>query len=207
MRSKRKLVYGIGINDANYTVCPVVEGKRAWCPYYRAWTGMLERCYCSKFQAKQPTYVGCAVTNEWRVFSAFRVWMVAQSWEGMELDKDLLIPGNKIYSPDTCLFVSRAVNLLLTDHAAARGPYPQGVSWHKGGAKYQAKCSVNGKRKHIGYFKTINEAEIAYLDFKSALIEDAAESQPDIIKKALLRHAVAIKTKGQILAILKGEDI
>jgi len=39
--------------------------------------------------------------------------MERQDWEGKHLDKDILIPGNKIYSPDRCIFVSSLINLLI----------------------------------------------------------------------------------------------
>ena len=115
----RKLVCGVGNNDSDYVVTKfetiVVNGKLKqkliWvCPYYRVWKGMLERCYSIKYQESQPTYIGCSVTDEWLTFSAFKNWMEKQNFEGMQLDKDLLIEGNKVYSPETCVFVSGMVN-------------------------------------------------------------------------------------------------
>lgn len=77
----KKLVYGVGINDANYVVKPTINGKQQWCSFYQAWTGMLERCYSAKWQAKSPTYIGCMVCEEWHSFMSFRAWMITRKKE------------------------------------------------------------------------------------------------------------------------------
>ncbi|MEH6451150.1 MAG: hypothetical protein V7765_20970 [Oleispira sp.] len=204
--SKRKPVFGIGINDANYVAQPVVESKKISCPYYRAWKNMLMRCYSEKYQTKRPTYIGCSVDKEWLTFSVFRAWMEGQDWQGKQLDKDLLIPGNKEYGPAACIFVSSQINSLLNDHAAERGDFPQGVGFDKALGKYKAYCSVNGKMKHLGCFTSIPEAEITYLTFKSELIkqiasEEEAASNPKL-QTALLRHTELLINK---LIIIKRE--
>ena len=134
----RRLVNGVGVNDADYVVEKLettgyVNGKQKqklvwYCPHYRAWRGMLSRCYSAKYQEKQPTYIGCSVSEEWLTFSNFKAWMEKQKWEGMHLDKDLLIEGNKIYSADTCVFVSPLVNTFINDQMAKRGEWLIGVS-------------------------------------------------------------------------------
>ena len=107
VRKSGKLVWGVGINDADYSVCPRVDGIHINCIYYQTWQSMLERCYSSKYQAKHPTYKSCTVCEEWLHFSNFRSWMVGQNHKGKFLDKDILELGNKIYSPETCIFVTR----------------------------------------------------------------------------------------------------
>ena len=132
----RKLVWNIGINDADYSVEKKTswyengkqKQKRVWvCPFYEKWRPMLQRCYSEKFQNKRPTYKGCSVCQEWLTFSNFKAWMEQQDWYGKELDKDILFPGNKIYSPDTCIFVDQGVNKFLIESNAARGKYMVGV--------------------------------------------------------------------------------
>ena len=191
--SRRKLLFGVGINDANYIVTKRINGKKTSCPYYRCWADMIKRSYNNKYQEVNPSYVYCSVTTEWLTFTAFKVWMKAQDWIGKELDKDLLIPDNKEYGPDSCIFVSRQINGLLTNHAAARGKYPQGVGFNKSSGKYVSSCNIRGKRKSLGRFTTENEAELVYLSFKSELIEEIAyeeeaTSNPKL-QAALLRHS------------------
>jgi len=74
---------------------------------------MLARCYSKAVHAKNPTYSNCSVHPDWLIFSVFKTWMMLQDWENNALDKDLLIPGNTLYSKDTCIFVPAEVNILL----------------------------------------------------------------------------------------------
>ena len=141
---KSRLVFGVGINDADYAVETIVNCERQRCPFYRPWSSMLKRCYSEKLHAIQATYIGCSVVNEWHSFMNFRAWMISQDWKGKCLDKDIIEPGNKVYSPDKCIFISNALNSLLTDHAAGRGIYALGVSLHESG-KFTARCRVFGK--------------------------------------------------------------
>jgi len=182
MRARRaKLVFGVGVNDADYTVKPTVHGKMVTCPFYSAWTHMLERCYCGKSQAKRPTYIGCSVVPEWLSFMTFRAWMIRQNWVGMELDKDLLIPGNRVYGPDTCVFISQGVNTFTTDSAAARGEWPLGVDWHKHSGRFRASCCnpFSGKRESLGYFTCPDAAHEAWRSRKHELSLQLAEQQTD----------------------------
>lgn len=188
----RKPIFGIGINDANYQVQPLIDNKRKICPYYKTWKKMLERCYSDKYHIAQPTYKECFVCKEWLTFSNFKSWMINQDWLGKQLDKDLLVKGNKEYSPDTCVFVTSQVNSLLNTQKANRGVYVLGVSWKKAMGKYQAQCSVGNACKALGYYLTEEEARQAYLHFKKELIITVANEQKDIrVKNALLK---AIKT-------------
>ena len=188
--TSRKLVCGIGLNDAPYMTNLRTNGKQLICPFYRTWKGMLVRCYDKKFHTRQPRYKGCSVCEEWLSFMTFRAWMVEQDWEGKCLDKDILILGNKHYSPETCLFVPSHVNTLLSDCAARRGKYPQGVC--KIGNAFMARVSRYGERGMLGCFSTPEEAEAAYLKAKATHVIEVAETEAEPLKSALLRQAEAI---------------
>ena len=181
MQKKNKLVCGVGVNDANYAVQPTIDGKQVDCPFYLAWRNMLKRCYDSRYQAKYPTYIGCEVAQEWHRFMAFRAWMVERDWQGRELDKDLLIPGNKVYSPRTCVFVSDGLNKFTTDRAADRGEWPIGVDWHKRDGKFRAQCNnpFSGKKEHLGYFTCPDEAHEAWRARKHELALQIAALHAD----------------------------
>lgn len=152
-----KLVYGKGINDSTEPTEKRINGKRVICPFYETWRGMLKRCYSDKCLSKHPTYVGCTVCDEWLYFSKFKSWMQSQDYNNKPLDKDLLVQDNKIYSPDTCVFVSREINNFLTTRAKVRGDYPIGVSLSKTG-KYVSQLRENGKLKYFGSYDTPMEA-------------------------------------------------
>lgn len=198
---KHKLIFGVGINDAEYVVQEYATigytegGKRkrklVWiCPFYLKWKNMLMRCYSSEFQEKQPTYKGCSVCKDWLTFSKFRSWMEKQDYEDKTLDKDILVSGNMVYSPETCVFVDRKVNNFSTGRNATRGEYLIGVYWHKRERKFAAKCNDGeGKLKSLGYFTTEIEAHQAWLTYKRKLAKILAEQQDDPrVAEALIRR-------------------
>lgn len=75
-------------------------------PSYEAWRGMIRRCYDTAVHEKHPTYKDCTVCSEWHNYQNFASWFDLNNVDGYDLDKDIKIDGNKLYSPDTCLFVS-----------------------------------------------------------------------------------------------------
>lgn len=195
----KKLVYGVGINDADYVTqkfehLGYVDGKQkqklAWkCPYYIRWQSMLKRCYSKKYQEGKPSYIGCTVSEEWLTFSNFKAWMEKQDFEGKHLDKDLLFEGNKVYSADTCVFVSPMVNTFTNDGGAARGEWLIGVCWHKGENKFQSQCNnpFTKKYEHLGLFTCEQQAHEAWLKRKLELAHELAAIQTDPrVAKALV---------------------
>lgn len=189
------MIYNIGINDADYPVqikeeLPSTDGKRkqklVWiCPFYKTWKSMIVRCYSPKYQQKNPTYRDCTVCEEWLVFSKFKSWMEQQEWEFKHLDKDFIVAGNKLYSPETCIFIDQKLNKFLNDHSACRGDLPLGVCLYRG--KYQAQISVNGKQVKLGFFDTAEQAHLAWKKEKNRLAIALAKEQNDVrIKQTLL---------------------
>ena len=182
-KSKKK-VWGHG-NKGDTLTCGV-NGKPL--KAYDVWCSMLMRCYSTRYQEKFPTYVGCTVCEEWKDFGTFKVWFNANYQEGFQLDKDILVRGNKIYSPETCVFVPLKINSLLLNGGRARGLYPQGVYFYKATGRYRAMCRRHGNQsKSLGYFDTPEEAFAVYKAFKEAHIAKVAEHyySNDIITSAV----------------------
>lgn len=181
----RKLVQGVGLNDANYRVETIIDGKKHTCPFYAKWVSMLARVY----KSDKPAYKDCSVYREWLTFSNFKSWMEIQDWKDKELDKDIINPGNKVYSPENCCFVTRSVNRLLTDRAKKRGKYPIGVSFNKRTGKFQAQCSIDGYQKSLGYYADPISANKSYLMFKIKIIQGIISGLDDLrIINGLNRH-------------------
>lgn len=186
--SRRKPVEGVAVNDANYVVSPIINGKRVVCPFYCKWHSMITRCYSEKEHLTNPTYKDCSVCEEWLTFSNFKAWMIKQDWRNKELDKDILNQGNKVYSPRNCIFVSREINALVNDNKASRGELPLGVCFDRG--KYKVQHSDKKENKYIGRFDNKEDAFKAYKKHKTALIHSIAMKQIEPIKSALLNFEV-----------------
>lgn len=158
------LLHGVGIKDVDYNVYKTgsVDGKRKvlWhCPFYKTWSRMLERCQSEKLHVKYPTYRGCSFISNWVYLSNLKAWMETQDWEGKQLDKDLLVPGNKLYSPETCVFVDQRVNTFITESTSARGKFMIGVSYEKSSNRFVAQCwSVVERKKEYSYRKIQDRA-------------------------------------------------
>jgi len=194
----KRLVCGVGVNDADYktSLYKRIDGKttRIWeCPYRSTWVHMLTRCYSKKSLRERPSYTGCSVCTEWLMFSNFKAWMSRQDWKGKQLDKDILIPGNKVYSPATCAFVSRQLNQFFVDSAASRGDWPVGVHWNKNAGKFGAKCRnpFTGKPEHLGYHLSADSAHRAWRRRKYELACQYAATETDSRVAAALRARFA----------------
>lgn len=163
---RRKVLYGVGVNDSPEAVRIIRNGKRVMCPYYQRWTNMLQRCYCRVYQKRNKAYKQHTVHPDWHKFSAFKSWMEQQDWEGMHLDKDALDPHNTVYSPSTCIFIPSEINMLLTYKGSRKGKYPVGVSRVGTKDKYRAAISIGGQSIGLGTFGTPETAYEAYRDRK-----------------------------------------
>ena len=100
-------VFGVGyLGDGDHMAWS--NGKDTKC--YSVWHSMITRCYSHKYQDGQQTYKGCTVSPLWHDFQNFADWFEKNYIEGYHLDKDIKVDGNKVYSPDKCMFVSRDEN-------------------------------------------------------------------------------------------------
>lgn len=184
-----KLVFGVGINDGGFPSYETIDGKRSMNPFYRKWASMLERCYSTYNNEKHRTYEECYVCDDWLSLKNFKAWMETQDWQGKELDKDILVRGNKIYSPETCVFISHKLNTFVVDCALARGDAPVGVTFCKHHKKFVARCRnpFTGKKESVGYFNCKNKAHEAWRRRKHELSCQLAEIQDDDRIAAALR--------------------
>ena len=174
--------YGVGyLGEGKYKVKENGKITRV----YSTWNSMLRRCYDHKLHKKYPTYIGCTVCDEWLCFQNFAKWYYDNYYEikgqKMALDKDILHKGNKIYSPDNCIFVPQTINSLFVKSDKTRGDYHIGVSYHKQHEKFQANCNIydfkenKTKLKHLGYYNTPEKAFEIYKYYKEKNIKQIAD--------------------------------
>ena len=175
--------------------------------YYRVWQDMIKRCYDKETIRKRPTYKNCSVCDEWHNFQNFAKWCDKNYYESnlkkesMQLDKDILFKGNKIYSPETCIFVPQRINSLFIKSDKARGDYPIGVTLRKDNGKYRSQCNVQygeepRKQIKLGQFDTPEEAFFVYKQFKENYIKEVADLYkpyiPQKLYEAMYKYEVEI---------------
>lgn len=215
MESNRRLVHGFGINDIKEPTQKFIQvydpvtgknkSKQVWrCPFYDRWKSVLERALCKKLKSRHQTYQECTICEDWKYFSNFKRWMQSQDWKGKQLDKDLLIVGNKHYSPETCCFVDRAINTFILNSEDRRGSFPLGVTFHRKTGKFEAQCNdpFTGKRGYIGLFNTPEEAHEAWRQTKERYAIEMAKTIEDkrVAKALVMRYqADDLKTKADEL--------
>ena len=154
---------------------------------YSNWFEIMTRCYDEKFKWKYPSYYGITtVCDEWCNFQNFRKWYLKNKYDvpgRLHLDKDILVKGNKVYSPDTCILVPQRINMMFMDVSSRKThdkDLPQGISKTKlqdGRDKYRAMCCG----KTIGTFDTLQEATDKYFEKKREHIREVADEYKDII--------------------------
>lgn len=158
--------------DRNGNVPKTLENKDGkWCTTqeYRIWGNMLKRCFDDKFKERQPTYKDVTCCDRWLCFvnflEDFEILKNEYNWsenEKLNLDKDILHKGNKLYSLENCILVPQWINKLFIKRDNDRGEYPIGVSYDKQNKKYQTHCGINGENKNLGRYNTPEQAFNAY---------------------------------------------
>lgn len=158
-------------------------------PQYYYWSSMIMRCYQERSLNKRPTYNECTVCDDWLNYQNFAKWFDKNFYpikdEKMCLDKDILVKGNKIYSPDMCIFVPNDINMMFVKSDARRGKYPIGVYKRKDTGKYSVSVNFNTPKGINKSFPTIEEAYLKYKTLKEDYIKSVANKYKNNIPQKL----------------------
>lgn len=174
---------GSGVGMARSRTSKVKNPKE-----YRMWRGILTRCNSMDFKIKCPTYKNATCCDEWLYFDNFFEWVISQeNYETLKNsdityvpDKDILVKGNKHYSPETVCLVPQYVNTLFIKRDGDRGAYPLGVFLDKGARhkKYVAKCNNPfGDKPITQRFYSVEDAFEFYKKAKESVIQQMAERE------------------------------
>lgn len=168
---------------------------------FAIWTGILRRCYDGKIHALHPSYKNCYVCSDWLNFQKFAHWYYKNMKVGYDIDKDILVKNNKVYSPETCAFVPKRVNSLFIKRNLTKGDptLPVGVYQRNkdGNIFYVAMCNDADKtQKYLGCYYSVDEAFLAYKKHKEFVIKQVAEEYKDQIDQrvyeAMINYQVEI---------------
>lgn len=184
---RRRLVCGVGVNDSLTPMSEIRNGKQVICPIYKKWHDMIVRCYDERRKQTCPSYHGCVVDHGWLAFSRFREWVNSKNWQGMEIDKDLIGCG-KLYSPATCVFITRKLNTFLAYKKPSENGLPPGVCMRHGNVLFRSQITRQGKQFHLGVFDTAEGAYRMWASEKAKMaIQLASEQESSLIASGLLR--------------------
>lgn len=153
---------------------------------YDMWTNMLGRCRNEKWR-NSFAYKDATISENFKSYTFFYEWCQSQIGFGnkdekgyyWQLDKDILVVGNKLYSEDTCCFVPRVINNACITKESCRGKYLLGVSQPKNGKRFVSQCNDGTKLRYLGYFDTEQEAFETYKTFKESYIKQLADEYKD----------------------------
>lgn len=157
------------------------------------WRAMLIRCTDQAFKEKNPSYLNVDLDPKWLDYCEFYDWYSQQNKEDdWQLDKDILVKGNQIYSESTCCVVPRCINNLFISRKLDRGPYPIGVTIRNDTGRYQS----GGGIKYLGVYDSIEEAFNVYKKWKESRIKTLADAYKSQIRSdvyhALINYKVDI---------------
>lgn len=148
----------------------------------KKWSSMIYRC------GKHKSYLDCNVSEEWLIFDNFYKWMITKDFKNKELDKDIILPGNKIYSKDTCCFVYRSINLLFRETDCAY--FGKGITYNTRQDSFSSTITINKVRHFLGCFKTAKEAKDTYNIERNNYINYLADIEIDKdISRGMRLHA------------------
>lgn len=187
------------VNPYDRSVCGigyVGEGKYSYQSdnkvntVYDIWKNMLRRCYSDKLRWKFPSYEDCEMCDEWLNLQNFCEWYFENYYDvgdgsRMHIDKDILVKGNRVYSPDVCILVPQRINMVfIKKHRNTDSDLPSGINRCVGGFRSMYNT------KSLGVSKTLEEAIDKYnvekrLHIKQ-LVEEYRERIPPRICDILL---------------------
>lgn len=178
-------VCGVGIVG---TKCPVtIDGKAT--KEYVSWSSMITRCFTKSFVNGENYYYkyeDVEICNEWLCYEKYYEWLHSQEnfdkWILMDkgaVDKDIIVKGNKIYSPETCCLVPNYINALFLKSDRTRGKYPIGVTYKTRDNVFEVQCRLNGKETYLGRRSTPEQGFLLYKEYKESYIKQVAQEEYD----------------------------
>ncbi len=123
-------------------------------------------------------YEDITVCADWHYRSKFTAWYNEQlelqpRLTECDLEKDILIPDNKVYCPEACIFVPDWFNLQFIERNKDRGEYPMGATKYKNGFVSNIGDGSGVSKKYLGFYKTPEDSHKAWQIAKISKLEEA----------------------------------
>jgi hypothetical protein len=149
-------------------------------PCYKFWDGIIRRCTGRVSEECSIIYKGVTISERWRRFDHFLDDLkdligfkeCIENGVKWDVDKDLLIYGNKLYSKETCCIIPGTINAFFTNNQRRRNTSGYiGVSRVGKTNKWASWIRSEGKNKHLGNYATPSEAYEVYHKEKIKVLE------------------------------------
>lgn len=141
------------------------------------WRDMLTRAYSDVELLRRPSTEDVKVCEEWHNFQNFAEWFNGNYINGWELDKDIITPGNFLYSPETCCFIPREINTRFPKRYSKSSR----VYWDRTKEKYQVNYrSLDGMRKTRHFKCKLCAEQFKILQTKDLLLQLAGKYKEDL---------------------------
>ena len=169
--------------------------------FYSHWSNMLTRCYNPNSWETRPGHIGCTVHPYFQNFQNFCDWCTKNYYEvegeTMDLDKDIMYYGNKVYGPLTCIFIPQSINkLFIRDRSSEKIGTPTGITITDKG-RFAVKCTINGVSVNLGTFDDKYKAFNIYKEAKEKEIKRVANKYkgriPDLLYNRLMSYSVQFR--------------
>jgi hypothetical protein len=145
-------------------------------------SNMKHRCG-SVYQAKNPQYKGTYMWEGWLKHkkTTFFVWLDNNYYEvdgeQMDIDKDILVYGNKQYHPELCLIVPHSINTFYENIEVGK----TNITCNPKTKKYRVKVFDKGEYIVSDDIDTYNRALDIYCDIKQGILFNKAKALKDQI--------------------------
>lgn len=162
----KRTVFGIG-----YLGCNDADAVRDNYIYSK-WANMMQRCYDEETHRLKPYYAPCTAEIEFQNFSNYREWHKenAMGDRKVDLDKDILLPGNTVYGSETCSLIPHFTNTIFENRGSDTN-----IVLNNDTSKYDVTMSILGKREEVGSFDTEEEAKQGFINYKQDYIRKYAK--------------------------------
>ena len=100
--------------------------------------------------------------EEWFCYECYERWYNNNVYDidgTLDIDKDIILKHNKIYSPDTCVLVPHRINMLFVKSDKTRGNLPIGVYYREDLNKYESTIR-KGKSNKVENYKNLQKKRL-----------------------------------------------
>ena len=173
---------------------------------------MISRC-SSGYGTVRPSYSNCSVAVPFEDKQYFLNWWNVQPFAGARddlgrsyhLDKDVIVPGNTVYGPETCVFIPAAINSFYSFLDSSFND-SVGAIKNTRNNKWAAEIKLwpLPRKKHLGStFECKEEAHAAYCTAKDTHARHMALYFQDKVDGKVIHALNNFSTREQIEAYAK----